>query len=57
MGREREPLVTRKTVIPAASNLIEEQMEVNPPSSQTMPLRGLLALLGAWEAQQANAAR
>jgi hypothetical protein len=75
VGREREPMVTRKNGQGVRNNLrfatgqvagseLEEgptAFEVNPPSSTTLTegatLRGILAMLGAWEAQQTNAAQ
>jgi hypothetical protein len=70
VGREREPMVTRKTVIPGARNNLwlaagqiaePTELDVNPPSSTALvegaTLRGVMAMLGAWEAQQANAAQ
>jgi hypothetical protein len=64
VGREHMPLVTRKNPVPEARSNFEEgptEYAVNPPGSTALTedatLRGVLAMLGAWETQQANAAQ
>jgi hypothetical protein len=63
-SRRREPQVTRKNQMSATQSKLRkgpEEFAVDPSNTpgvtESMPLQGLLAMLGSWEARQANAAQ